>query len=174
MPAQPSNVNFLSGFGFSLEVKNLPNVDYFIQKISVPGLTLGQANQPTPLAFPVPYPGDLTFNDLVMTFKIDEALKSYTEIWNWMTLLGSPSTFSQYATILQKDQDINPGPGATMSPATLTIYNNKYNPIFRINFMDIWPSSLSDINFDATSADVTYLTADVTFKYTLYTIEKLP
>ena len=37
----------------------------------------------------------------------------------------------------------------------------------------MFPSDLSDLNFDATDTDIDYLTADVTFKYTIYNITDL-
>ena len=37
----------------------------------------------------------------------------------------------------------------------------------------MWPSSLTALEFDATDEDISYLTADVTFKYTLYNITDL-
>jgi hypothetical protein len=49
----------------------------------------------------------------------------------------------------------------------LTSYNN-VNHI--IDFKNIFPVSLSGVQFDATVGDVEYLLADVTFKYEKYTI----
>ena len=37
----------------------------------------------------------------------------------------------------------------------------------------MFPVSLSDLNFDATDSDIDYLTANVTFKYTIYNITDL-
>ena len=37
-------------------------------------------------------------------------------------------------------------------------------------FQDMFPTELSTLNFDATSEDIQYFTADVTFKYTIYNI----
>ena len=46
-------------------------------------------------------------------------------------------------------------------------------PNFKVKFLDMFPVSLSDLDFDATDGDIDYLTADVTFKYTLYNITDL-
>ena len=45
---QPENTNFLSPVGFDFKVKKLPTVNYFVQAINVPSVTLGQGNIPTP------------------------------------------------------------------------------------------------------------------------------
>ena len=46
-------------------------------------------------------------------------------------------------------------------------------PNFKVKFLDMFPVSLSDLDFDATDSDIDYLTADVTFKYTIYNITDL-
>ena len=52
--------------------------------------------------------------------------------------------------------------------ATLTILSNKNNPIVEVRFKDIYPASLSGLNFTQSTTDVEYLTASADFKYTLY------
>ena len=37
----------------------------------------------------------------------------------------------------------------------------------------MFPTSLSTLNFDATTEDINYFTADVTFKYTIFNITDL-
>ena len=57
-----------------------------------------------------------------------------------------------------------------MSDARLLILNSNYNTISIINFLNIFPTSLTTLEFDASATDVNYLTADVNFKYTMYEI----
>ena len=59
------------------------------------------------------------------------------------------------------------------SDGTLQVLTSKENPNFKINFKDLWPYSLSTLQFDATSEDIQYFTADVVFKYTIYNITDL-
>jgi hypothetical protein len=40
-------------------------------------------------------------------------------------------------------------------------------------FSDMWPYSLSPLQFDATISDIEYFTAEATFKYTIYNITDL-
>jgi len=169
---QPTNINMLSQFGFRLIINRLPSVEYFIQHINLPGLNLGAANQPTPFANPVPYSGDLTFNDLSISFKLDEGLQNYMEIWEWMIGLGFPHDFGQYKDLMERNQALNPEKGELYSNITLAILDNKHNPKFEVMFEDCFPTMLSDIEFGSTDTTIQYLTANVTFKYTLYTIKK--
>ena len=57
------------------------------------------------------------------------------------------------------------------SDGTLTILSSINTPLFAVKFLDMFPTSLSDINFDSTLTNVEYLTAEVSFKYLNYTIE---
>jgi hypothetical protein len=59
------------------------------------------------------------------------------------------------------------------SDGTLTILGSSFKPNFKIKFSDLWPQSLTTLNFDATDTDIQYFTADVVFKYTIYNITDL-
>ena len=45
---QPTNMAFLSPLGFTMKVKNIPNVSYFVQSVSIPTISLNIAEIPTP------------------------------------------------------------------------------------------------------------------------------
>ena len=57
-----------------------------------------------------------------------------------------------------------------VSDAMLTILTNKNNPVVECRFADIFPTSLSGLEYSQNQTDVEYLTATVTFKYKLYEI----
>ena len=56
------------------------------------------------------------------------------------------------------------------SDGTLQILTSSDNIQYNVKFRDMFPISLSDINFDATDTDIQYFTANVTFKYSIYDI----
>ena len=47
----------------------------------------------------------------------------------------------------------------------LHIVTSAYNPAFIVEFRDLFPVSLTNLQFDATISDVEYITAEVTFKH---------
>ena len=59
------------------------------------------------------------------------------------------------------------------SDGTLTVLGSSQNALFKVNFRDLWPYSLTTLSFDATDTDVNYFTADAGFKYTIYDITDL-
>jgi hypothetical protein len=172
---QITNRNFLSTGGFKFALAKKPKVDFFCSSAAIPGLNLGSAIQSTYLKN-IPIPGDvLSYDDLTLRFNVDENLENYLEIHNWLVQFGFPDNFSQYQQLLDEDENFNGVQSAIsgMSDGTLFVYNSNYNPIFQVIFKNLYPTSLSSITFDTTTTDVNYVTAEVTFKYTIYNITRI-
>ena len=65
-------------------------------RANVPGVSLGQAVQTTPL-LDMPIIGDkLTYDDFYVTFLVDEELKNYTEMHDWLVNCAAPQERSQF------------------------------------------------------------------------------
>ena len=47
----------------------------------------------------------------------------------------------------------------------LHIVTSSYNPAFVVDFQQLFPVALTNLQFDATITDVEYITAEVTFKH---------
>ena len=165
--------NFLIPTGFRFVVNRAPKVSYFGNMVNVPGLELGVAEQPTYLT-DIPRPGDkIEFGDLQLRFLIDENLENYLEVQNWMRGIGFPETLDQIYNF-QKDGNLTtrePSMLNLYSDGTLTILNQLNRPVFFVKFEGLFPYKLDNVQFDATVPDVPYLTATVSFKYTIYNIE---
>jgi len=176
-PGTPiGNRNFLSPVGFKFSLKRSPGVAYFCNEANIPDMTLGIAEQPTYLR-DIPVPGDkIEFGDLNLRFLVDEDLTNYMEIQNWIRGLGYPQSISEYQD-LEKKAYIQQGFGKKRadiySDGTLQILSNNLIPKFRVIFNDLFPYSLSTVTFDATDTDIEYFTAEVGFKYTIYTLTDL-
>ena len=59
------------------------------------------------------------------------------------------------------------------SDATLSILSNKNNPVVEVRFSDMFPVSLSSLEYNQNVTDVEYLTATIDFRYKLYEIVTL-
>ena len=66
-----------------------------------------------------------------------------------------------------------PSEDPRFSDATLQVLNNNNLANFDVVFKDLFPTSLSTLNFDVTQSDNDYFTATATFKYTLYEIRNV-
>ena len=173
---QVSNRNFLSPVGFKFTLDRAKKVSFLGNSANIPGLTLGVANQATPLK-DIDTPGDkILFDDFTLRFLVDENLENYLEVYNWIRGLGYPESLQEIIDF-QRTGKVDKNPyGKEMdiySDGTLIIQTSNFVPNFQIKFRDLWPYSLTTLNFDATHNDVQYFTADVTFKYTIFDITDL-
>ena len=124
--------------------------------------------QPTAGLKDIDLPGEIIdFEDLTLRFLVDEDLQNYIEIQNWIRGLGFPESLEEIYD-LQKDDlgTVEDSVGMNLySDGTLTVFDSLSNPNFRVIFQELFPYSLSTIQFDATIADMEYFTAEVSFKY---------
>lgn len=97
---QIENRNFLSPTGFRFILRRSPGVAFFCNEANIPSLDLGIANQPTYLK-DIDLPGDkIQFGDLNLRFLVDEDLKNYMEIQNWIRGIGFPERGSEFGDLL--------------------------------------------------------------------------
>jgi len=167
---QIQNRNFLSPVGFKFTLAKEPKVSFFCNSASIPEITLGNTVQPTYLK-DIDIPGEkLTYGDFSLRFLVDENLENYMKMHNWLTGLGFPETAQQFKTLTTDDVTGEGALDQQFSDASLHILNSNFRDVAIVKFRDLFPVSLSSLEFDASEADVQYFTADVTFKYTIYDI----
>ena len=164
---QINNRNFLSGIGFKFNLGKYPKVDFFCNTARIPEITLATATQPSYLKdIDVPE-NKLSFGDLTIQFLVDENLENYRIVHDWMYGLGFPETAQQFIDVTT-DKDGIRDMKEQFADGTLRILNSNFNEVAKVKFLDMFPVSLSSLDFDATSTDVNYFTAQATFKYTVY------
>ena len=174
---QIANRNYMSPLGFKLIITKTPKVDFLCQSANIPQISMGTAVQPTYLK-DIPVPGDkVLYDDLSVRFLVDEKMENYLAIYKWITGLGYPENLGQYNQL--KKDDIRTDASASddadpryfeFSDATLQVLNSNYRPSVLVNFKDAFPTSLSTLDFDVTTRDYNYFTAEVSFKYTIFNI----
>lgn len=165
---QPDNKNFLSPLGFAFRMQRAPHLNYFCQSATLPTVTLTETQQANPMA-ELFLPGEhIIFEPFNLRFRIDEDMKNYMEIFDWMVALGAPVEQQQYAELAA--QDI---PRGIKSDGTLMVLSSNMNPHIRISFVDLYPTALTPLTFDTQLADLEYLEAEVVFRYRNFTLTKL-
>ena len=189
---QPTKLDYAAATQFKFNITKLPKVEFFCTSVNIPGITLGETSQDTPLKT-IPIPGDeLTYGSLNVDFMIDENLENYREIHGWLTGLGFPKSHTQFETFINagsdrfptsnatansreagKVDDVGFDVGAQYSDATLTVLNSKNIAVTEIRFNNIFPTSLGSLSYDVQASDVNYLQASVDFSYMYYEIVQL-
>ena len=166
---QIGNRNFLAPVGFKFSLSKFPKVDFFCNSARIPEITLGTAIQPSYLK-EIDITGEkLIYGDLSIRFLVDEQLENYVAVHNWLTGLGFPETPQQFID-KTTDRDGLRDFQEQFCDGSLHILNSNYNDVAIVKFKDIFPTSITSLDFDATETDINYFTAEATFKYVIYSI----
>tara|TARA_B100001287_G_scaffold261174_1_gene249954 strand:+ start:892 stop:1428 length:537 start_codon:yes stop_codon:yes gene_type:complete len=166
---QIDNRNFLSGVGFKFNLTKFPKVDFFSNSARIPELNLELTQQASYLKN-IDVPGErLTYGDLSLRFLVDENMENYISVYNWLKGLGFPESTKEFAEII-KDSDGLRDPKEAFCDGTLSILNSNYREVAKVKFKDLFPISLSSLEFDATNTDLQFFQAEATFKYTIYNL----
>ena len=166
---QLDNRNYMSPIGFQFSIARFPKVSFFSNTAALPQINLGGAEQSNYLK-QIMHPGDrLEYGELPIQFLVDEDMVNYSLIHNWMTGLAFPESMQQFIDVTT-DRDGDRDYKLQYSDATLAVLNSNYNEIAKIKFWDLYPTSLSTLEFTATDTDINYMTANVTFNYLYYQI----
>ena len=184
---QPDKLDYASPTQFKFGIHQLPKVEFFTLSANVPGISAGVATQPTPFK-DIPIVGDkLTYENLSITFQVDEYLENYVSLHNWMKGIGFPTDRQEFRTYRDvtsntpaggKEPSIDLVGSATpdralYSDAYLMVLSNKNNPIVEVYFQNVFPVSLGALEFTQSVTDIEYMTATAEFAYQIYEINTL-
>jgi len=185
---QPTVFDYSQQSQFKVFLPLFPTTEWFVVRANVPGVSLGQAVQTTPM-LDMPIIGDkLTYDDFYVTFLVDEELKNYTEMHDWLINCAAPQKRSQFGgkerpdgiprrpqteimdlvlgNVSQSDRDL-------YSNLDLFIMTSKNNPVVKIQMVEAFPISLTNIEYSHQESDVTYAECTATFAFSYFTISAI-
>lgn len=172
----PSNPNPLHPNKFQLNFSRAPNIQYFCQTLTVPGISLSEAVQTTPFV-DLYVPGEKAIYDLLsVTFIVDEELKGWIEIHDWIRAMTFPTNFDEYKdlpNLYKKATGVTKDVFPQYADATITLLSSSNTPYYKFKFKDCFPTSVSNFVISSTDSPENIITADATFRYSYYDIEKL-
>ena len=186
---QPDQLDYASPTQFRFGIHQLPKVEFFTVGANLPGVSVPTTTLATPFT-DISIMGEKTeFENLTISFIVDEYLENYISLHNWLTGIGFPKSRSQFSTFRDVTSDtpdsqkgVSTDIGdvkqstpdkAMYSDAFLMILSNKNNPIVEVNFHNVYPISLSALDFSQAATDVEYMTASAEFAYQIYEITTL-
>ena len=184
---QPSGtgLDYADPTKFKFQITKLPRVEFNCIQANIPGISLTEINQPTRL-IPLKIPGnDLTFENLSITFLVDEDLTNYRSVHDWMAGLSQMDSDEKYRALIADGGDRMPRSqqnnsteagrvtsatpdGAIFSDSKLIILSGRNTPLVEVTFQDCYPLSLSALDYNQNAADVEYLQATVVFGYKIH------
>ena len=167
---KPGSPSFLNPNGFELTIRRLPYTNFYCQKVTLPEITVDEILVPNPynrLNFSASAP---RFTPLLVEFKVDENLKNYREIVNWLKGLGFPESYDQYS-----DNKKNNGRDALRSDASLIFTTSSKVPNIEFRMLDVFPIrvGMPNATVSSTEQEVKYVTATAEFSVRDFSIESI-
>jgi len=187
---QPAKMDYASPVQFRFKIAKLPQVEFFIQTVNLPGISMGTGTVPTPL-YDYPAPGDeISFRSLDISFLVDENLNNCKELHDWISGLGFGKSHQDFADLQATSEDMFPGSskgslvagveipaplseGGIYSDATLTILNSKNIAKTEVRFQNVFPTTIGSLLYDVQASDIEYLKATASFDYLNYDIVQI-
>ena len=162
----PTNKSFLSNNKYEFVIDRLPHVKFFLQSITLPDISLNTTSITNPYVL-INLPNNtLNFSELNLTYIMDEEMRSWKEIYDWITNLGNPESLAKIGTLTKEAGRSN----SITSDASLLVKSNANNPLIKFTFRDIFPSTLTGVTFSSVDSQE-FLTGTIIFLYTHYTVE---
>lgn len=155
---KPENTNFLQPTKFIMTFPEITETVYFCQKVNVPGVELDSPVHVTPNLDLYVSGTKITYNTFDMEFLVNEDISAWLVLYKWMVDLSSVE--KTYTARKNKQ-------------STLTIMSNQNNPKIRVNFINIFPTSVGSLDFDSTLSAEEHIIATASFRYDYFTIEKV-
>jgi len=135
---------------FGLKFSHLPHMNFWLQSVNLPDVSIQAARQSTPL-LDFPWPGEkLEYGALTCSILLDDKLKTYKELYSWMVSNTTSSTSRNN--------------GFTLSDAILTMSSSS------VNFVDVFPISMSQIPMTIATDVISPVTFTAVFAYSKFDI----
>lgn len=174
----PTNPNPLQSNKFLMTFSRVPNVQYFCQSVTVPGISLSEAVITNPF-LDIYSPGEKAIYDLLnITFMLDEEIQSWKEIHDWIRAMTFPKEFAEYRNLERLNKYASSANDVRktfpqFSDASLTLLSSSNKPLYRFKFYEVFPTTLSTFIMNTLDSPDNITTADATFRYSYYDIEKI-
>ena len=183
---QPTVFDYSQSNQFKVFIPIFPITEWFVVRANIPSVNLGVADQYTPFV-QVQVAGDhITYGDFSITFIVDENLKNYMEMYNWMKNIGFPFSHEQFNKLERPDyQDRSGGQvynaeSDTYSKANdrdlytdivLQIMTSKNNLVAQCEIYEAFPTTIGAIEYSQQETDMTYATCEVGFAYSWFDVK---
>lgn len=170
------NVQQLLGNHFKFTLTGLPDLTQFAQSFTLPSV-LNPAVERQTRGTRIRERGDhVTYGAFNVTYIIDNAFKTYYSLYWWVKGAAGPhatAEISQFRDV-RRQQVSDPKPlvhDLEKTTATLWILQpDTDTPLVTISFIDVFPVSLSEVQFSSTDSEPPGLVTTVSFECTAFDV----
>ncbi len=157
------NQNFLqpSGYKISIDRANYPNLEFFVQSVQHPSVSVPMTEITYPRAN-VHMPGDkLIYDEVTFDLLLDEDMNAYIEMHNWLKRLVEDKVRGASQRHLQT---------ASTADITLTLLSSHNNSTKKFIYRDCVPTNIGGVQMSSNVTDVAFINVPVGFAFTYFDI----
>lgn len=160
LQSQPENRNVIYPNHYKFNLKRIPNTAYWCQKVNLPTINITAIDQVTTFN-PIKRPGGaVEVENFRITFIVDEDLKNWQELRQWIVQCSNDADFTDYKEPHEHLED----------SAVLFITDSNNQPKYKVTFDGMFPIELEGIEFKADIPEQQYVYCTCTFSYTNFEI----
>ena len=183
---QPTVFDYSQSNQFKVFFPIFPTTEWFVVRANIPSVVLGVADQYTPFVQVAMVGDHITYGDFNITFIVDENLKNYMEMYNWVKNIGFPFSHEQFNKLERPDYADRSG-GTNYNPENdtyskandrdlytdivLQIMTAKNNLVATCEIYEAFPTTLGAIEYSQQETDMTYATCEVGFAYSWFDVK---
>ena len=130
---------------FQEQNQDLHNFLLYVQSVDVPDVSVGYSTNGTRYATVKHMDGKIEFGDLTMNMMVDEIWFNYRLMYYWLLAAHNPEEHMKFQELEYYHKFYVQG--------TLIILDNNMNPIYQLQFNDLHPSSVGQLNLKEGDAD---------------------
>jgi len=171
-----SSTNILYRNHFRFHIEALPDLTFFAQSVVLPSILSSAVKRATPFATVQEVGDHLEYGTFDVNYRIDAQFKAYTSLLWWLQGYGFPHSYEEVKQFREtrSKRIANPRPivrEVEKTSAILYILEpDTEKSIVEIQFSDVFPVSLGQLDFVTTSTDAAELTTVVTFRCTVFDV----
>lgn len=172
-----TSIDFLRPNNFQLVINRIPNVTIACQKANLPEVYIVPAAQKTWDLDILYAGGQLMYGKLNINFMVDSKMNNYHALYKWLTESFTGVGDSPIETLNDRVPDFRYVIEASkqdeyMEDGSLLVMDSNSNVTARIDFLNLFPISIGELNFDLTSTDSNPVTCDATFAFMLFKMDR--
>ncbi len=143
-----------------------------VQQVEIPSFSTGTTEvRVQTLGAPLKIAGDsASYDDLTMTFIVDQDLYIYEMIMVWAKACAYPEDTELFKAFTEFWRGSEPTSSDVLLQPITVVSTSGYKREIVWDFAYAWPSSVSGFTFDKTLTDATVSTITVTFSYSYFTL----
>ena len=169
--------NTLYGNHYRFSIERLPDLTFFVQSVSSPSVSGSAVTQENPFTFARHPASRLTYGEFSVTYLVDASFKTYFSLYYWMKGYGFPHDFDEVKRFRAKqltNRQVSPlaqpielekttASISILTPDTASI-------VAKIDIEEVFPLSLSSLDFTSTDSDSPILSTTATFSCSTFDV----